>query len=64
MDAIERHILVKKSIGAVLMGNSIKKKLERSLAGNHKLNKKALQMQRSWKEVNAFLNKGKSKKNK
>lgn len=46
------------------MGNSIKKKLERSLAGNHKLNKKALQMQRSWKEVNAFLNKGKSKKNK
>lgn len=41
------------------MGNSIKKKLERALAGNHKLNKTALQMKKSWKEVCSILEKKK-----
>ncbi len=41
------------------MGNSIKKKLERTLAGNRNLNKKALQMKKSWKEVSSMLEKKK-----
>ncbi len=42
------------------MGNSIKKKLERTLAGNQKLNKTAIQMLKSWKEVCSILEKKKS----
>lgn len=41
------------------MGNSIKKKLERTLAGKEKLNKTALQMMKSWKEVCNVLDKKK-----
>ena len=41
------------------MGNSIKKKLERTLAKKQSLNKTVLQMQKSFKEVNSILTKTK-----
>ncbi len=41
------------------MGNPIKKKLERSLAGNVKVNNMVLQIVKSWKEVCNVLDKKK-----
>ncbi len=41
------------------MGNAMKKKMERALAGNQKVNKTALQIKKSWKEVSSMLEKKK-----
>ena len=41
------------------MGNSIKRKLARCLAGKRTLNKTILQMVKSWKEVCSILDKKK-----
>ena len=42
-----------------MMGNTVKKKMERALANNQKANKMALQMKKSWNEVSAMLEKKK-----
>lgn len=44
------------------MGKSIKKNLSQKLAGKTDLNKKVLQMKKSWDEVSSIVNSGKRKK--
>ncbi|WP_154517255.1 hypothetical protein [Velocimicrobium porci] len=41
------------------MGKSVKSKIARKLAGNTDLNKKALQVKKSWDEVSSIINSGK-----
>ncbi|MGB8451109.1 MAG: hypothetical protein WCD89_02145 [Anaerocolumna sp.] len=43
------------------MKKSIKHQISKVLGGNVELNKKAIQMKRSWDEVEAFISKGKPK---
>lgn len=44
------------------MKRSIKHKIAKATAGNYKLNKKALQIKRSWDEVEGILNNAVKKK--
>lgn len=46
------------------MGKSIKSSIARSLSGNMSLNKKALQLKRSWDDVDKILQSVGSKKKK
>ena len=57
--SITRIYCFKNSIGEVEVGNSIKRKIERTLAKKRDLNKKVLQIQKSFHEVSSILNKKK-----